>query len=602
MNAGPFATLISEFDKNWRAHAPALAMASNGSELELAESHPLLGEISALCSGGSSSLPFFSNKAFVVWCTLAPDSYSLRQAVAQINAWIIPSLGGPSEEDGYVEPDSAKGGLASLIKEVSSSGYFKWRCSRDNFDEVVEKFRLFRNLEAVRPPRPRPPRPSLYELRARFVTALLIGDRDKAEETIQFLDSLQLETAVNTQFMRIRMWHYFREFDKIRSHPDLAHLLAQSIPSRVRSWIDEAIGVETEAENNVVESEALPPPVTDKPGVTTDSPVSNNWLDWFECVIQGNREGAEVFVQERPKDTEVNLPPSTVLRLVECIEELYLDSQVRSRERGIILDGISNLLEDFVLEPHFPRPSLGDFYFALLQLWGALYGGNSAGQEHGNVLLELASAVLKLNRDQDSVIALLEDWWKARPTPSQLPYALDAIELLERESTNKEATANLWLSAATLMLRSRDELSSSDKQLWRKAGMHLGFTETDIAQYLPHEEIAVIQDDPLTAAHLSHIAIVCLREQQANEAAKAIKERTTARVTVVASPNASSETKLALSADVVLFVWMASTHAVFRAFDSYDRKRFCYVQGTGASSIVRTLERWVAASYSSLSA
>lgn len=40
---------------------------------------------------------------------------------------------------------------------------------------------------------------------------------------------------------------------------------------------------------------------------------------------------------------------------------------------------------------------------------------------------------------------------------------------------------------------------------------------------------------------------------------------------------------------------LASTHALFRAFDGYDRQKFCYVQGTGASSIVRTLERWVVA-------
>jgi len=47
-------------------------------------------------------------------------------------------------------------------------------------------------------------------------------------------------------------------------------------------------------------------------------------------------------------------------------------------------------------------------------------------------------------------------------------------------------------------------------------------------------------------------------------------------------------------ADVVLFVWSATTHAVFRAFDAVDKKRFAYVQGTGAASIVLALERWIA--------
>ena len=61
---------------------------------------------------------------------------------------------------------------------------------------------------------------------------------------------------------------------------------------------------------------------------------------------------------------------------------------------------------------------------------------------------------------------------------------------------------------------------------------------------------------------------------------------------------AGAETALACTVDVVLFVWMTSTHAVFRAFDGFDKKQFCYVQGTGASSIVRTLDRWLLNYYS----
>jgi len=604
MNTGPFANLIFEFDKNWRVHAPDLAMSIRDDELDLWENHPLKGEMACLCSGRSASLPFFRNNEPVIWCTLAPDNDSLRQAVGSLNAWVIPSFGGTTDEDGYVHPDAARGALASLIKTAAPEGYFRWRCPRENFSEVIEKLRLFRSLESIRPRRSRAPRPSLYELRARFATALLVGDRDRAEEIIQLLDSLQLETAVNTQFMRIRLWYHFREFDKIRFHPDLPHLLDQTVPAKVRFWIDEALGnVErpsipsTQAAEISVSSPVSPPLET--PSLDS-AQTSGDWVEWFAHVKQGNREGAEVFIQERPSETTLDIPFSAVSKLAECIEDLYLDETVRSREHGIILEGIANLLQEFVLEPQFPRPALGSVYFALLQLWSSLHAGIS-GQEHGSVLLELASAVLRLNRDQKAVCDLLEAWWKARPVPSQLPYVLDAIELLDRETTDQEATANLWLSAANTILRSRDLLSPSDKELWRRTGMHLGFSEADIAQYLPPEVVAA-HEDLLSAANLSHIAIVCLREQQANEAAKAIRERTNARVTTVTSENASGETKLALNADVVLFVWMASTHAVFRAFDNYERKRFCYVQGTGASSIVRTLERWVMANYSCLNA
>ena len=151
---------------------------------------------------------------------------------------------------------------------------------------------------------------------------------------------------------------------------------------------------------------------------------------------------------------------------------------------------------------------------------------------------------------------------------------------------------NLWLAAADVILHAPDALTQSDKTLWRTVGLRLGFDAPTIEQYLPFDKSRAEAVDPLKNLQLHHIAIVCLREEQANQAAAIIRERTAARVTTVSAKSAGPETKQAQQADVVLFVWMASTHAVFRAFDGYDRKRFCYVQGTGSSSIVRTLERW----------
>lgn len=590
MNAGPYAKLIGEFAQNWRAQAPELAVTVLDQEVEFDESHPLRSELVSICSGRSASLPFVAKGSVVVWCTIAPDYELLRQAVSSLHAWVLPSFGGEGPEDGFVQSSIAKSGLAASIIAISPDGYYRWRCPRPELLRICEKLQLRGSLEAVRPPRARPPRPSLYELRARFAAALLVGDRDGAESIICQLDFLQLETAVNTQFMRIRMWHHFREFERIREHPDLPHLLVQPLPPRVRDWLEEAL------------EKILHPAPTEAPELQPDDVAAPaepaeaaplGWPGWFACVKKGEKSASEVFLQERIRGIYSAPAPSLVDALIACVEEIYLDDALRSRERNLILQGIAELLEEFVREPGFPRASLGDFYLALLRLWCSLHAGTSAGQEHGHVLLELASAVLQLNRAPEAVRGLLEEWWKARPTPSQLPYALDAIELLDRELPKTEATANLWLGAADVVLRSPDALAPSDRALWRNAGLRLGFTEADVSKYLPPEEGAAAAVDPLSAANLSHVAIVCLREQQANQAAKIIRERTAAKVTVVATQSAGAETALAKQADVVLFVWMASTHAVFRAFDGFDKKRFCYVQGTGFSSIVRTLERWM---------
>ena len=60
---------------------------------------------------------------------------------------------------------------------------------------------------------------------------------------------------------------------------------------------------------------------------------------------------------------------------------------------------------------------------------------------------------------------------------------------------------------------------------------------------------------------------------------------------MVTETHAGAATGSAKTADVVLFVWASTTHAVYRAFDNV-REKLAYVEGKGAVSIVLTLERW----------
>ena len=588
MNVGPFSNLIAQLEPNWRMNAPQFVVSINEHELEVEENHPLYCELVSLCSGRSASLPFFAKENEVVWCTIAPDSETLREAVASLQAWVLPSFGGERSGDGYVQPDSATGALAAAIISLSPSGYYKWRCPRNVMDRVCEKLRLRHSLEALRPARTRPPRPSLYELRARFSAALFVGDRDGAEKIIELLDFLQLETAVNTQFMRIRLWHHFREHDRIRTHPDLPHLLAQPLPPRVRAWIDEAL--ENKPSGTPFE---LPTPVPMVTEEASAAPSYSTWVDWFNHLRKGDRDAAELFLAEHCRQTPDDLKPAEIKTLVTSLDELFLDDTLRDRERDLITPGIADFLEEIVRESEFPRTGFGDIYLALLRLWSTLHAGNSSGQQNGHILLELASAALKLNRAPGEVLKMIEHWWEVRPSCSQLPFALDAIELLEREYPNPDAPANLWLAAADLILRNPEALVPSEKKLWRRVAKRLGIDETTVGQYLPPESEEADQTDLLAEARLRHIAIICMREPQAREAATQIVQRTGAKVTLVTGQAASSETDYASTADVILFVWMATSHAVFRAFDETERKHLCYVQGTGAASIVRSLERWV---------
>jgi hypothetical protein len=597
MNSGLFAPLITEFSMNWDQHQPRLRVVINNNDIEVDEQHLLYAELFALCCGNSASLPFFL-PSVVMWCTVAPNAESLKLAVFDLKSWVIPSFGGTIQDDGYLTPDPSRGGLSATIINVSPDGYYRWRSPRNNIDRILSKLQLYRRLEKERPVRTLPVRPSLYELRSGFSSALLIGDRRGAEEIIEQLDLFQLETATNTQFMRIRMWHRFGELERIRNYPNLPFILSQPLPPRVQSWIDEACGVTIEptlpAEPSTeIDTEEVVPHLSDSIGSKDTPKLLLTWIEWLDA-LKGDRISEAVsFIQEQTVEDRLNLSKEGISDLCLCLDQIFLDEPLRQRERGVILSAASELVERYLREPGFPRSALSLFYLSLFRNWCELHKGNSVGQQHGHVLLELASALLKLNENVPEVCKLLEEWWKAKPSPSQLYFALDAIELMESELPNIEYSANLWIEAASVIKRSADALTFADRDLWRRVGVRLGFEENTIEEYLPKENLYENELDLLASAELNHVAIVCLREKQAKQAAEEIELRTGAKVSIVTATEAGPETDLARKSDVVLFVWLASTHAVFRAFDGFNRKRLCYVQGTGSSGIIRALERWM---------
>jgi hypothetical protein len=200
---------------------------------------------------------------------------------------------------------------------------------------------------------------------------------------------------------------------------------------------------------------------------------------------------------------------------------------------------------------------------------------------------------VNLKLTPDNLHEVLGRYLAAGDLAINLTAGVDAIEIMERDLPDAKPAANLWIEAADVIKRSVDSLPSADRELWRRVGKRLGFDEATISDYLPPYAAGVAGESLLSSAGLKHVAIVCLREQQAKQAAEEISSRSGAKVTVVTATTAGSQTTQACTADVVLFVWLASTHAVFRAFDGFDRQRFCYVQGTGSSSIVKALERWL---------
>ena len=174
-----------------------------------------------------------------------------------------------------------------------------------------------------------------------------------------------------------------------------------------------------------------------------------------------------------------------------------------------------------------------------------------------------------------------------------MPFLLGAVELFDRLGSPDQAE-RFWMLAGGIHQRQRDTLTPGERRLWRQVGRRLGYDDDLLDEFLPMPAGGeTAEDDLLRTAGLNKIAIVSTREEQARRAAELLGERTEAELLVVTATTANHETRSALEADLIAYVWAASTHAVFRAFDRVDRKKLVYVQGTGAVSIVLAVERWV---------
>ncbi|MFN8877194.1 MAG: hypothetical protein ACK51E_02735 [Gemmatimonadota bacterium] len=326
--------------------------------------------------------------------------------------------------------------------------------------------------------------------------------------------------------------------------------------------------------------------------------VPQSWRALLERVREGDLAGAERFLalDEGDRPSPEHLTSEDREAAVFTLEELLTSPQLgTSASRQWVADvALPALIDDFVGDAHFPRSDRIPIYLQLLRLW-ADHKKGTVYPPDAQLTLLLGAAVLQHSAGhQVEVSGLLVSWWEARPHRAALPFLLGAIELILDYTSEFGAAQQLWIEGASLAARDPERLVGTERYLWRRLGKQVGFDPGAVDEVLPtlaEPKRSAVETDVLRDAGLRRIAIVSLHRRAADEACALLAERTGAEVFVVDEKVPGTATRAAQSADVVLFVWAATKHAVFRAFDAM-RNRVAYVQGTGAGSIVLALERW----------
>jgi hypothetical protein len=311
---------------------------------------------------------------------------------------------------------------------------------------------------------------------------------------------------------------------------------------------------------------------------------------------------SEKFLEARKffdVEERVSLDPlhnNVARELLSTFQELYTNpGSASEQDQNELLNGaLALLVEDLVGDPEYPRGDLGSVYFALFELWTEHRIAHIQTADT-NAALALAEGSLRgMETFEVPVAQLLRRWWEARPVRARLPFLMEALDLLSDVTANPADAQGLWIDGVTFIRSYSVTLTPTETTLWRAVGARLGIEADIVQEYLPAQIDSITEQDILAKAGLKRIAIVSLHEKAARNAADIIRSRTEAEVVIDAEIAPGGDTERARTADVILLVWAATKHSVYRHFDDV-RDRLAYVQGTGATSIVMALERWALA-------
>lgn len=316
------------------------------------------------------------------------------------------------------------------------------------------------------------------------------------------------------------------------------------------------------------------------------------WNVLQSLVRQGSLGALESHLSEL--DMRVSVDAELLNSVPDVLMDLISDPsiEVSTASRNALQEVLTALVDVIFSLPGFPSNKHLDLYLSVAEALVYVRGG-SASEEDAHLLHGLLAAIANLSAESvESCTKLLRAWWQLRPVLPRLDWLLSVLDSLAPLHPHPAEMVDLWVDAVGLAHRKQLILSSTQFRLWKRVSSLLELDAKDIAKDLDglRPLVQESQSDALANAPWQKIAIVSLQESAAREAAREIQLRTKADVVIVTSLVQDGLTKTAKSADVILFVWAACSHAVYRAFDDC-RERVVYVQGTGSSSIVSAAEQ-----------
>lgn len=399
---------------------------------------------------------------------------------------------------------------------------------------------------------------------------------------------------VSLQISRAPLFAYFACIDDdgataISLLSDLPTSLAEFIRDRFQA---DHVQVTTPQSTQNTKTVANDVHVYDESSGNHPSPRQSYWSILQVLVRQGSLSALELHLSEL--DARVSVDSELLDAVPDVVMDLISDPiiEASSSSRNAMQEVLTSLVDLIFSLPGFPNQKHIDIYLSVAEAL-VYVRGDSASEEDAHLLHGLLAAIANLSATSlQSCTKLLRAWWQLRPVLPRLDWLLAVLDSLAPLHPHPDEMVDLWVEAVGLAHRKQVILTPSELRLWTRVSGLLELDAKDVAKDL--ESLRPLlqdqQSDALANVPWQKIAIVSLQESAAREAARELQSRTNAEVIVVTSLVQDGLTKTAKAADVILLVWAACSHAVYRAFDDC-RSRVVYVQGTGTTSIIAAAEQ-----------
>ena len=266
-----------------------------------------------------------------------------------------------------------------------------------------------------------------------------------------------------------------------------------------------------------------------------------------------------------------------------------------STTRGFA-DGLPHLVAALIrTDEGWPRLAYREVYLQVAFAFEWLDASGAWPARTHDILIEFADGLLELGADSDArqqVLDLLTPAFR-RLAPRLLHWALDALELLRDLGMEAARTRPLLEHARSQQEVSGLPWSSAEASRWQALANWCGMDSTYSEQLwpVPSEFLDV---DPIADMPQQLILILTLHPDRAARARASLLQRNPALSIEVRDDKANSKgLQSALKrADLLVYVYRASTHAVFYSLDETAKGKMIQPRNSGAPAIVACVEEF----------